>query len=142
MNGAKTMRVVRQVHLYLGMFFAPAILFFAVSGMLQTFEFHEGRNHPPGWIAVIAALHKKQDLPRPRPPRAEGKAPKRGERGEAPPPAHSPFPLKVFVGLMSLGLLASTLLGIWIALSLRVSRRLSLVMLAAGTLLPLAFILP
>lgn len=142
MNSAKTMRAVRQVHMYLGMFFAPAILFFAFSGMLQTFEFHEARNHPPGWIAVIAQIHKKQDLPRPRPPRVEAKPGKDGKRGEAAPPStHSPFALKVFVGLMSLGLIASTLLGIWIALTLRTSRRLTLAMLAAGTLLPIAFIL-
>lgn len=137
---AKTMRSLRQIHLYLGMLFAPAILFFAFSGMLQTFDFHEAVNNPPQWLKVIAQIHKKQDLPKPRKPRPEAK---RASGGEAPPPApaHSPFPLKVFIGLMSIGLMLSTLLGIWIALSMRSGRRVSLAMLAIGAALPVALLL-
>ncbi|MBY0282545.1 MAG: hypothetical protein K2W81_01125 [Sphingomonas sp.] len=140
MNTASTMRRLRQLHLYLGMMFAPAILFFAFSGILQTFDFHEAENKPPQWLKVIAQIHKKQDLPKPRKPRPEAK---RAPGGEAPPatPAHSPYPLKVFTGLMSVGLMLSTLLGIWIALSMRASRRVSLMMLVAGTALPVALLL-
>jgi len=137
---AKTMRTLRQFHLYLGMLFAPAILFFAFSGMLQTFDFHEAENNPPHWIKLIAQIHKKQDFPKPRKPRPDAKRPAGAEA--APPPAqHSPFPLKVFTGLMSIGLMLSTLLGIWIALSMRSSRIVAIVMLGAGTALPIALLL-
>jgi hypothetical protein len=138
---AKTMRTLRQLHLYLGTLFAPAILFFAFSGMLQTFDFHEAVNNPPGWIKVIAQIHKKQDLPKPRKPRPDVK---RAPGGDGPPPAaptHSPFPLKVFTGLMSIGLMLSTLLGLWIALSMRSSRRITMAMLVIGTALPVALLL-
>lgn len=133
---ATTQRALRRIHLYLGMVFAPAILFFTVTGMLQTFDFHEPENKPAAWLKVAAMLHKKQDFPKPRPPRAKAR-PAEGPRQAAPAaPRHSPLPLKIFVGLMSLGLIASTLLGIWIALSLRASRRGAVISLAIGTVLP------
>jgi len=140
---AGTMRQIRQFHRYLGLFFTPAILFFAFSGMLQTFDFHEPQQGaaPPRWIAIIARIHKKQDLPKPRPPRA-ARAGKSGE-SKVPPPAatHSAFPLKVFVGLMSIGLILSSLLGSLIALNTRNTRRGAVVMLAIGTLLPIILLL-
>lgn len=139
---ARTMRTLRQLHLYLGMLFAPAILFFAFSGMLQTFDFHEPVNHPPQWIKLIAQIHKKQDFPKPRPPRpAARRAPGGEAAAPAVAPAHSPFPLKVFTGLMSIGLMLSTVLGIWIALSMRASRAIAVVMLIVGTALPIALLL-
>ena len=68
----RILRRVRQFHLWLGMLFAPAILFFAFTGALQTFDFHETEDGiaPPKWIATIAAIHKKQDFPKPRKPPA------------------------------------------------------------------------
>ena len=44
------LRYVRLTHLYLGVFIAPAILFFAFTGALQTFSLHEttrGSNYKP-----------------------------------------------------------------------------------------------
>ncbi|OYY90547.1 MAG: hypothetical protein B7Y45_07265 [Sphingomonas sp. 28-66-16] len=143
------MRQLRRFHLYLGILFAPAILFFAFSGMLQTFDFHEVENGvaPPKWIAVIAAVHKKQNFPKPRPAAAKPanappRAPARDKAPVAPAAAaHSPFALKVFVGLMSIGLMLSALLGIAIALNNKVTRRMSIVMLLLGTILPIALLI-
>ncbi len=131
------------------MFFAPAILFFAFSGMLQTFDFHEVERGvaPPKWIATIAAIHKKQDFPKPRKPRpaapAGGAEAGKAEAAAAGPaaPAHSPWPLKVFVGFMSIGLIISTALGIAIALSNKQARRTAQIMLATGTVLPILMLL-
>jgi hypothetical protein len=70
------MRRLRQIHLYLGSLFAPAILFFAFSGVLQTFDLHKdhhGLTRPPAWIVVLSSVHKNMRLPRPKP--AEPKAP-------------------------------------------------------------------
>jgi hypothetical protein len=54
----------RKTHLYVGVFTAPAILFFALSGTLQTFSLHEtareGSYTPPRWILLFAQIHKKQ----------------------------------------------------------------------------------
>lgn len=134
----KTLRQLRQLHLWFGMLIAPAVLFFSFSGMLQTFDFHEAKGGaaPPKWIAVIAQLHKKQALPKPRPPKPAALAPRAVTK--APPP--SALPLKTFVGLISIGLMLSTLFGIVIALSLRASRRTSIAMLAVGTILPVLLI--
>ena len=35
------MKSLRQLHLYLGVFFAPLIAFFAFTGILQTYDLHE-----------------------------------------------------------------------------------------------------
>ncbi|MFA5988133.1 MAG: hypothetical protein WC803_00820 [Sphingomonas sp.] len=149
MNAA-TMRNMRLYHHYMGVLFAPLILFFAFSGALQTFDLHEVENgvKPPQWIAVIAALHKKQTLPRPRPPRPALAAPAAGPKDAAGAPATqgaralpakrpgSPWPLKVVVGIMSIGLMLSTLTGLVIALNNRRTRRISVLLLVVGAVLP------
>ena len=147
----KTNRSLHQFHHYLGVFFAPAIVFFALTGVLQTFGFHEAKDgaKPAAWIVWTASIHKDQVVPRVRPPRnapvhgdAHDNAPEPASGAAADPgPKHSAFPLKVFVGLMGIGLIASSLLGVAIALSIRSMRRVSLVMLALGTLLPMALLL-
>jgi hypothetical protein len=72
------MQWIRLSHLYLGIFTAPAILFFAFSGALQTLSLNDrspdGSYTPPHWISVMAQLHKKQSmqLPQRRPGPPEG----------------------------------------------------------------------
>lgn len=143
---ARTMRQLRQLHLWMGMLFAPTILFFAFSGALQTFDFQETVNgvSPPKWIAVIAAIHKKQDFPKARKPRTDAPTPPAGARKpevNRPVPAHSPWPLKIFVGFMSIGLMLSTLLGIAIAVSNRSHQRLAVMLVLLGTILPIGMLL-
>lgn len=139
-----TLRTLRRYHHYLGLFFAPMILLFSVSGALQTFRLQEARGYggtPPNWIVWIASVHKDQGPP--RPPRAEqpkpaGEAAKpRGEAERAGPKRPSPLPLKIFVVLLSIALCASTITGVVIALSIRSMRRVSIAMLVAGTIVPL-----
>ena len=64
MSSARFLKAVRLTHLYSGVFLAPAILFFALTGALQTFSLHETTNgssyQPARWIVVLAQLHKKQ----------------------------------------------------------------------------------
>ncbi len=142
----RILRRVRQFHLWLGMLFAPAILFFAFTGALQTFDFHETEDGiaPPKWIATIAAIHKKQDFPKPRkakPPEAAGAMENKVAVPAPAGPKHSPWPLKIFVGFMSIGLIFSTILGITIALNNRQTRRTSQIMLGTGTVLPILMLL-
>jgi len=144
------MRKVRQIHNYVGLFFAPMILLFALSGALQTFRLQETHDPaappPPRWIVWMASVHKDQQPPRDQPKR--GPAPPRGAKTEQhrpqPPASHrlfSPLPLKIFVTALSIGLILSTLLGITIALNNPLTRRTSIMLLAAGSILPLLLLL-
>ncbi|MEO8373960.1 MAG: hypothetical protein ABI471_01955 [Sphingomonas bacterium] len=147
------MRQLRQLHHYVGVFLAPAILFFALSGAVQTFRLGEDKGWggpPPAALVWMTSVHKDQTVPRAE---AEKPAPKADAAKPATKPeAHddhdhqaprgpSPLPLKIFVVILALGLITSTLLGITIALNNRAMRRTSIVMLAAGTLLPLLLLL-
>lgn len=54
------LKVCRQVHLYLGIFISPALLFFAFTGALQTFNLHEashngGSYKPAKWIVELGS---------------------------------------------------------------------------------------
>lgn len=148
---ARTQRDLRRYHHYLGLFFAPAIFFFALSGALQTFRLQEEKGWggtPPNWIVWLAAVHKDSGPPRERaakPARAEP-AMERPAAAQTPPPQPrgaarpSRLPMKIFAVLMSLGLMLSTALGVVIALNNRSMRRASLMLLAAGTVVPIALI--
>ena len=134
-----TIRRLRRLHLYVGMVFAPAIIFFAFSGMIQTIGLQDGPT-PPAWIKVMANIHKKQVAFRPQRPKPAGPAMPRFPRApEAAAPA-STIPFKAFVLLLSLGLIASAVLGIVIALTNRATRRMSWIMLAVGLVLPIALL--
>lgn len=143
-------RVVRQLHLYLGTFFAPAILFFAISGALQTFSWHErtpgDTYQPPVWIQKMAQLHKKQTavLPVRRP---ASNAPETGVHALHPEQQTKPvMPLgtllqKCFVLLMSIGLVFTTILGLYMALKFNPRTPAIWIALFMGALLPATFAL-
>lgn len=158
-KGHALLKFLRSIHLYFGVFLSPALLFFAVTGAMQTFSLHEttqGSSYkPPAWITTLAQLHKKQttDVPvrAPRPaaagsPDAGAKAggghPEPGQRGTAGATEHSPqkshLPMKIFFLLVSLGLVSSTLSGLYMAWKFQRNRKLTMVALfAAGVLVPL-----
>jgi hypothetical protein len=138
-KGHAVLKFLRKLHLYIGIFTTPALLFFAITGAMQTFSLHEttpGSSYKPaGWIATLAQLHKKQTtvVPPRRPrPAAQESAPterRQGETGSANPvkvgePAASQkrhLPMKIFFLLVSVSLLTSTLTGIY--MSYKYSRR-------------------
>jgi hypothetical protein len=61
---AALFRTLRAIHLYVGVLIAPALLFFAFTGALQTFGMHEnsreGAYKAPRWAVVLGQIHKKQ----------------------------------------------------------------------------------
>lgn len=147
---------LRKLHRYLGVFFTPAILFFAFTGALQTFGLHESkqRGEPPpvAWIATLASLHKDQHLPQARRAAPPRKAPVVGAAAPShdmatanpqPPAADaheqekSTLPLKLFVLAVAIGLCITSLLGLTLAFSNPRKRKEAGVMLVLGTLLPL-----
>lgn len=89
-SGHAFLRATRLTHLYLGVFTAPALLFFAFTGALQTFSLHETTRgsayKPPAWAVTLGQIHKKQTpvVPVRKPP--AGTAPEAtaggGRRGE------------------------------------------------------------
>jgi len=94
-------KVMRNIHLYLGVFFAPMLLFFLISGCWQTFNLHEasddGTYKPPAIIKSLSSVHKDQ----------------RWADRRVKPKSSVPFQWLVF--LMTIGLLTTTILGIVMA---------------------------
>ena len=151
-----TNRRLRRLHQYLGLFFAPALLLFSLSGALQTYRWQEPKGYggsPPSWIVGMASVHKDQASPRPPraggpeagPPAAEAKAKAPAAPQAKGPPAKAGegkgggrrAGLMLFVGLFGLSLFVSTLLGIAIALANAATRRTNLAILATGIVVPL-----
>ena len=136
---------VRRLHLYLGLFFAPCILFFAFTGALQTFGLHESRKDhsyvPPAWIATLARVHKDQRLgDHARKPLVPSDAGLPREREQSAGQEHLVL-LKWFVLFMSLGLIISTALGIYMSFAYNRNRIVLWSLLVSGILLPLLFLL-
>jgi hypothetical protein len=140
----------RYTHLYLGVFIAPALLFFAFTGALQTFSFHEttrGSSYkPPAWIVTLAQIHKKQTTTVParklQPPSAPTASPKaeQAQPATSPSKTHNPLPLKLFFLLVSIGLFISTLSGLYMSYRYSRNRPLITAILVAGILLPIALL--
>jgi len=139
---AKTSRIV---HRYLGLFFAPSILFFALSGVFQVLGWHQalrGANEAPSrWIQEMGQIHKKQtwELPAPKPqkpanePLEDRQAPKKSSKAPA-----SIAVLKLFVLVMSIALIATTLLGIVMAFLYGGDWRVTFALVLTGVLIPIA----
>jgi hypothetical protein len=144
------MKWIRRLHAWLGVLFAPSILFFVLSGMFQIAGCHEGEagSEPSSWIVRLAQIHMKQTIEMPRkrapapvartgPPPAEPAA-----ASPAPKPAPAvTMPLKVFFFVMAIGLMCSTVLGGYMAFTPKRDRTLLAVLLAIGTLLPIALMM-
>jgi hypothetical protein len=144
------LKLLRQTHLYLGVFIAPAILFFAFTGALQTFSLHEnakeGNYKPARWIAILAQIHKKQSAqlasPKLQPPVSSQvdthhKTEKPANLVAADSPRRSPLPLKVFFLLVSVGLFSSTFSGFYMAYKYSRSKLLLGMVFLAGIVVPI-----
>lgn len=139
---------LRQWHGYLGVFIAPSVLFFALTGSLQLFSLHEthGGYRAPAIIERLGRLHKDQviTLPHRRETPAPTAAPSRDRRPAAAPeqgPRPATLLLKIFLLLVAVQLVASTGIGLWIAFARNRDRRLTWFLLLAGVLVPLALII-
>jgi len=110
------MQKLRRIHLYLGCFFAPMLLFFTVSGIWQTF----GWNDDVPLLKTLSTIHKNDAL----------------KGGVS---LSSPL-LAAFVVAMSVGLLFSIITGLVMAFKFG-RTRLALYSLAAGLVIPLLMIL-
>lgn len=149
---AQALMAARMWHSYAGAFFAPAILFFSITGAFQTFNLHKPMQgyHPPAVLQALASMHKNQNL---HVKYADDAAPKAGKHAKADkadrpddtalPPFSSVIAqwiLKVFTALVSVGLIATTALGLY--MSWQTSRRRTVLLwFTAGTVLPMLVML-
>jgi hypothetical protein len=135
---ATTLRSLRQWHHLIGVFLAPAILFFAFSGLIQVLGWQDLRNPPPAaWVSTIAGIHKHQMLPKPRPAEPARK-PAAARPAEDDDHDHGGLsPLKIFALLVAIGLFTTTLIGLTIALGTRAMRGKALIALGLGVAVPI-----
>jgi len=150
-NRAAVLMAVRVWHSYSGAFFAPAILFFSITGAFQTFNLHKPMPgyRPPAVLQALASMHKNQNL---HVKYLDDLAPKPGRRAKADKPDDAPAPapsltsvlaqstLKVFAALVSVGLAATTMLGLYMSWQ-TTRRRAVLLWFAAGLVLPMLVML-
>ncbi|PIB93820.1 hypothetical protein CSW62_20920 [Caulobacter sp. FWC2] len=127
------------------MIIAPTVLLFATTGVLQIYELHEAHPGyaPPAIVAKLGVLHKKQ-LYREgrRPPSKPSTKPATGLAPAASPPVAKAqrLPttlLKAFFALASVGLVISTITGVWMTLRQPLRRMRHVLLLVAGTVVPL-----
>ncbi|HEY4379444.1 MAG TPA: PepSY domain-containing protein [Acidobacteriaceae bacterium] len=150
MNAHRFLKMARQTHLYLGMFTAPAILFFAFTGVLQTFSLHEsakdGAYKPAKWIVVLAQIHKKQTMQLPQAKAQPSAAslsemPTKKSKPVSSPqaavlPASNPLPLKLFFLIVGIGLGTSTASGLYMSYKYCRNKLLLTVLFLAGIFIP------
>jgi hypothetical protein len=136
-----TRATIRQWHAYIGLFIAPSVLFFALTGALQTFNLHEahGSYRPFALVEKLSSVHKDQvfafgdhhaaaDLP----PNTSDD----GDRIEL-----STLLLKWFFLVVGLCLLVSTAFGVWMGLTQIRAKRLAWLLLIVGTAIPVGLLL-
>ena len=133
---------LRRIHYYAGVFFAPTIIFFAFTGVLQVFKLHESYRDVPGaqgdWIAWMSQVHRESALipPKVAPPKAP-------PRESAAPPAPHPersSRFKWFAALMGISLIGASLAGLWIAYNYPKRRRSFFAALLTGIVLPIVLL--
>lgn len=109
------MQKLRSIHLYLGCMFAPLLLFFAVSGIWQALEMRSPAMQSLSTIHTLVRLKDNTEL--------------------------GSFPLRVFVLLMALSFIGTTILGVIMALRFGRSRRAAVLCLTAGIVIPVVLVL-
>jgi len=143
---------IRQWHGYVGLFIAPSVLFFALTGALQVFSLHEahGNYRPLALVEKLSSVHKDQVFSLGHhhdsaPPEAA----KNPDPGAPSPPAAeedddeptlSTALLKWFFLLVAICLAFSTAFGIWMGLTQTRRKRLAWLLLTAGALIPLVLL--
>jgi hypothetical protein len=144
-NPALRLALIRQLHVYVSAFVAPSLLFFATTGALQTFRIPD-QKAAPMLLVKLARVHK-DDVFAPKPVRAKrpDRAPGEGKPAAPNPPKPAPKPsttvLKWFFTLTSVGIVFSTLFGLWMALVYNKRRMVLLALLAAGAAAPVLILM-
>ena len=94
------MRFLRKLHLYLGCLFAPMLIFFAVTGSWQIFNWHRSDKGPSGYhappaLSILSNIHKDAHIP--------------------PTRRASPAPVRYFMFTAAMGLILTAVVGVIMA---------------------------
>jgi hypothetical protein len=109
------------LHLYLGCLFAPILIFFAVTGSWQIFNWHQSDKRPGGYVAprilsVLSDIHKDAHIP--------------------PTQRNSPAPVRYFMFAAAMGLVLTTSIGVILAYRFSRQPLVATVCLVIGIFLP------
>jgi hypothetical protein len=142
---------LRQWHAYVGLFIAPSVLFFSLTGAIQIFNLHEahGSYRPAVLLEKLSAVHKDQVFEEPHdrsepdhdaPHAATGAPGDQPAEDEDEKQSASTLALKWFFLAVSLGLAASTLMGIWMGATQIRRKGPAWTLLIVGTLVPIGLL--
>jgi hypothetical protein len=125
---------IRRWHSYIGLFIAPSVLFFSLTGAAQLFSLHEahGRYQPPAMVEKLSSVHKDQVF-------AFGNH--HASLGDDDDKTDvSTLMLKGFFLLVALCLALSTSFGLWMGLQ-STRKATGWILVFAGSLIPVALLL-
>jgi MFS family permease len=144
---------IRRWHSYIGLFIAPSVLFFALTGATQLFGLHEahGGYRPAAVVEKLSSVHKDQVF-------AFGEhhddATSEAEAGKSDVDSthkeheeeddHATVAtllLKVFFLLVALCLTVSTALGVWMGFTQLRRKSIAWLLMAIGSLVPLGLVI-
>jgi hypothetical protein len=142
---------LRRWHSYIGLFMAPSLIFFAVTGALQIFNLHEAHGHykPAVLVEKLSAVHKDQVFEQPRehdepPPAAPDAAHGLSATPDSDEDEHTgpaTLALKVFFLIIAVGVIVSSSIGVWMGFTQLRQTSVAWSLLGAGTLIPVGLLL-
>ncbi len=142
---------IRKWHSYIGLFIAPSVLFFALTGAAQLFSLHEahGNYKPAALVEKLSSVHKDQvfafgdhhDQPAAEADAAKSDAAKPGAEDNGDKTELSTLLLKVFFLLVAICLVISTSLGLWMGLTQMRRKPVAWLLVASGVLIPMGLLL-
>lgn len=140
-NPALRLALIRRFHVWISVFVAPSLIFFAGTGALQTFRIPDQKDAPV-LLMKLARVHRDDVFAlkpaKPKPAEAPRKT------AVAPPAKPAPNPAtetaKYFFATVSIGMAISALLGLWMALAYGRDRRVVWILLIAGAAIPIAIL--
>lgn len=119
------MKLLRRLHLYLGCLFAPMLIFFAVTGSWQVFNWHHSDKNWNGYkapqaLSILSEIHKEGHIP--------------------PTERLSPAPVRYFMFAAAVGLVLTTVIGVIMAYRFSRQPVVATICLAIGVVLPAALL--
>ncbi|OYW25517.1 MAG: hypothetical protein B7Z44_18715 [Caulobacter sp. 12-67-6] len=146
-NPALRLALIRRIHGWLGLFIAPSVMFFALTGAYQLYGLHETQPgyQPAPLVEKLGRVHMKQTFelkPKraPAPVQAGGPAQPKPAAKPEDGPKLSVAILKALFLVVAIALAAATILGVWMALTYGRDKRLGWILLVAGAVAPVLLI--
>lgn len=133
--------LLRQLHIYLSFFVAPCLIFFAITGALQTFRIPDQKSAPV-LVQKLARVHRDDvfALKPPAPPRVGRSAAGRQAAAPRSKPSIPTQMTKWFFVLASALIVITTLMGLWMGLAYSRDRKTLLLLLFAGAAVPIVLL--